>query len=310
MAFASPLSKWTGMTTKQAMDGDVAGLEVRASWSRADKPADVMALAFPTRGRSVIILLIMAHADGGAFPLLADLLATKTTITAPPVETDAIGASPSHYMDPRGFSLELPPGWRRVRPAEVEALAPDGSGSGEEGADPQSTVGFVRPALARQSANMILDVSDTATVATESGRKEMEERYRMLVGQRGSDFTLDRVSLVRVASIPSLLALGRMEASGGTVLQSPYFVRDGARPLILTGRLPGLLADGLEPEVESVLGSISLGDGVQVEAQPPGPGGEDGRDPVPWAAGGAAVLALAVVLILARWRRGRSTGAG
>ena len=123
MAFSSPLSRWTDMKTRRAVAGDVQGIEVRASWKRADQTADVLALAFPIRGRSVIVLLIMAQAEGSSFAFLADLLASRTTITDPPGEVDVPASPPTVHEDPRGFSLAVPSGWRRVMPAEVEALA-------------------------------------------------------------------------------------------------------------------------------------------------------------------------------------------
>jgi hypothetical protein len=129
-------------------------------------------------------------------------------------------------------------------------------------------------------------------------------RYRMLVGERQTVFTIDASSIVQVSGLDAFLVEGRTEAAGQTVRQMQYFVPAGDHHLVLTISVPAQLAGHLDGDVRSILGSVQL-DTKAGEEPEPAPGWTVDRDDViAYLAGGAAVAAaLVLVLIWLRRRR-------
>jgi len=289
-SFVGPASGWEDVRGSIVEVAGAEGLAVRAVWKRPDRPADVCALAFPTAGRTALIVLIMEQKEASLFETMTALLVGRTRILSP-AEADAPPERPWLYEDPRGFSLTLPAMWRRISPAEVDVLSSDA------GMPATEVVGFVRPTILWQSPNVILDLNPTPLRVSEDSLRALETSYREILGSRGP-YTLDRASIVKVGQRDAMLLEGRTAGAGGDVRQLQHFVPIEDRTLILTASAP-MPGEAAMKDIEAIAGSLSL---VSPPQPKPEPDKRYGTIVIIAGLGAAALVALVVILVLRRRR--------
>jgi hypothetical protein len=299
--FVSPGTDWEGIATKLVTLGAVTGMSLRARWPRMDRPADVLAVAFPTRGRTALVLLVVASGETSPFDLVASLIEERTRLLAPPADGASSSAGLPRWEDGRGFGFDVPAGWRRVLDVEVEVLAGETGSDAGEGAS--GMVGFVRPGIFRQSPNLIVDLTPSLMPVSEEMLEQFEMRYRQLIGPRTSPFTLDSASIVDVAGRDSFRMEGRMEVTGLTVRQDQYFVPVGDHSLILTFSFPDTMAATLDPQVRGVLGSLVVSEPLDSAVEAGGGEIEETGRALHFVLGGACVFVLLVLAVYLVGRR-------
>jgi len=299
--FVSPSAQWQEMRVEGVEIEGVGGMVLRAVWKRMDEPADVVAVAFPTRGRTVLVLLVMARREGSPLDLLADLLVKQIHLLERPAPVEA---SRETYEDGRGFTITPPAGWRRVAPVEVAVIAAAAGLADDEAA--AATIGFVRPGILRQSPNVVVDMTPSLMSVSEEMLEEFQIRYRQILASRQGPFTLDQGSLATVAGRECFLMQGRTEVVGETVRQHQYFVPVEDHYLILTFSIPESAAAARQADVDAVLSSVVIQEPPEVVEQVPPVADEPGSGTLAFVLGGMAVLAALVAAIAAvRRRKGR-----
>jgi len=298
--FVSPGASWTDVRVEAVRVEGTGGMVLRAVWHRTDEPADLVAVAFPTRGRTALVLLVMARRGDGLLDLIADLLVAQIHLLEPPAPVEA---APGTYEDGRGFSVTPAAGWRRVAPEELAVIRED-AGVDEEAA--AEAVAFVRPGILRQSPNVVVDMTPSLMPVSQEMLEEFEIRYRRVLASREGPFTLDRGSIASVAGRDCFLMQGRTEVVGETIRQHQYFVPVEDHYLILTFSVPDAVAGARQADIDAVLASVVIQEpsGVVEQATPP-VAGEPGRGTLAFVLGGLAVLAALVAAIAAVRRRSR-----
>lgn len=298
--FVSAEARWEQVRT-EAVDVDgVGGMILRAVWKRTDEPADVAAVAFPARGRTVLVLLVMARREGSTFDLIAGLLLEHIHLLERPA---AIPDPTGTYEDGRGFSIAPPSGWRRVLAEEMEVLSTAAELAAEDAAAP---VAFVRPGILRQSPNLVVDTVPSLMPVSEEMLDEFQLRYRDALATREGPFTIDRGSMATVAGRDCFLMQGRTEVVGETIRQHQYFVPLGDHYLILTFSIPDAAAQACQSDVDAALASVVIQEPGEIAREPEPPVDEPGRGTLAFVLGGVAVLAALVAALAAvRRRRGR-----
>jgi hypothetical protein len=284
-----------GVETRPVTIDSVDGMVLTATWNRMDQPADVLAIALPTRGRTTLVLLIMGSREASRFATVSRLLEARTHVASKPAPV------PSHeavYEDPQGFSLALPAGWRRVTAGELEVIS---AAARTEGRDATS---FVHAGIHRQSPNLVVDMPPSPLLVSEEMLSEFELRYRDLIAARESGFTLDRSTLETVAGRESFHMIGRIETPFATILQHQYFIPSGDRSLILTFSAPETAGAGPLEDMESIVSSLTFLDDVPA----PRPVAEPPRDRSMIVL--ALVLASGLGLVVLAWRLTRRYRAG
>ncbi len=300
--FVSPSAKWRDQRVERVDIEKAGGMILRAVWERADEPADVAAVAFPTRGRTALVLLVMARRDDSPLDLIADLLVTRIHLLEQPAPVES---SSGVYEDGRGFSITPPAGWRRVIKGEVAVIAAAaGLADDEEAA---AAIGFVRPGILRQSPSVIVDMTPSLMPVSEEMLEEFTIRYRQILASRQGPFTLDRGTIATFAGRACFLMQGRTEVVGETVLQHQYFVPVEDHYLILTFSIPDSAAGARQADIDAALASVVIHESGTAVEPPPPPAEEPGHGTLAFVLGGLAVLAALVAAIAAvrRRRKGR-----
>lgn len=256
-AMLAPTATWEALEPEAVRIDGIEGLVLRALWPLPDRPADVFAMAVPVQGRTTVVFVMMPRKDTGGFARIAQMFEDRTLVTEPPAE---IPQGPvGIYDDGRGFSIQVPDGWRRILPEEIQAVALS-AGVDPQEREPRETLGFVRPGIHRQSPNILVSMAESWMAVSEETLADFESQYRAVVGTRGSPFTLDDTSIATVAGRDAFLVTGKVEIVGATLDQSQYFVDVDDYSLILTFTVPATLAkdDPLRADVESMVQSVRI----------------------------------------------------